>query len=135
MGLRERRAAKAFEDNTYPALKARIDAAYGKELPVEVDWKSLAIDGSAHLYEEGFTQVYFETLIGALEGIAIDDMGREALHEGLEKVVITNSGNHSSYRGFSFADGVLTIDHEPTSNMHQVQERIDGTVTMLEDAL
>lgn len=135
MGLRERRAAKQYQDNTYPALKARIDAAYGKPLEVEVDWGSLAIDGQAHLYEDGFTKVYFETLIGVLEAIAIDDMGREALHEGLKKVVVCNRSGKSNYRGFTFADGVFTIDHKPTTNMDNIKERVEGATTMLEDAL
>lgn len=135
MGLRERRAAKQYQENTYPGLKERIDAAYGAPLEVEVDWDSLATDGMDHLYEDAWTKVYFETLIQTLQAIAVDDFGKEALNEGLSKVVVKNTNSQSSYRGFTFADGVLTIDHKPTTNIDNLKERVDGTQRLLEDGL
>jgi hypothetical protein len=38
MGLAERRAIKAFQENKYPKLKAELDAAAGFEVLPAVDW-------------------------------------------------------------------------------------------------
>jgi hypothetical protein len=41
MGLAERRAAKAFQDEAYPALLERIEQAAACPVAVSVDWASL----------------------------------------------------------------------------------------------
>ncbi|TXD41170.1 hypothetical protein FRC96_04725 [Lujinxingia vulgaris] len=135
MGLKERRATKEFQENHFPALVERIHAAYGGEPVLEVDWSSIAVDGMAHMYETAFTKVYFETLIQAFEAVGIDEMGKEALQEGVEKVVITNTDAYANHRGFSFNEGVLTLDHKPTYNIDNVQERVKALTTLLENNL
>jgi hypothetical protein len=136
MGLAERRAAKKFEDTTYPKLKQQVDAAAHFEVPLDVNWQSLAIDGSADLYEEGFTQVYFTPLIEAFQAICIDDMGRDALKSKLKRVIIRNTaGVYSAGSMVTFEDGVLTLDHEPTTNVGDVRDRRDSIQKTLEAAL
>ena len=82
-------------------------------------WDTLAVDDIAHLYDEGFTKVFFAPLIAALRAVCVDDMGREALRDGLKKVVI----RYSEGDGISFQEGVLTFDLHPVSNLDDVDKR------------
>ena len=72
----------------------------------------------------------------AFRSITRDDLGREALAEGLKKIVIRNSnGNYSMDSGATFAGGVLTFDHDSVSNVDYWEERRDFLIRMLEKAL
>ena len=63
-------------------------------------------------------------------------MGAEALQESLTKVVIRNErGNSNGYHWAEFAEGVLTLDHEPTTNTNEVERRADSVRTLLENSL
>ncbi|MCA9778498.1 MAG: hypothetical protein KC800_17340 [Candidatus Eremiobacteraeota bacterium] len=136
MGLSERRAAKAFQDGPFQELQAKINEAACKELEIEVDWNSLAIDGMSHMYEEAFPKVYFLPLIGALQAVCIDDMGKEALAEGLEKVTIQNQqGISSASRWATFQNKALVLDHKPITNIDYVKDRTDSLQKLLEDGL
>jgi hypothetical protein len=135
MGLAERRASKKFQNEDYPALKKAIDEAAGFEVPIEVDWGSLAVDEYGHLYQEAFTKVYFQPLTEAIQDICIDDMGKEALKEALSKIVICNKEGRYGKSAFSFTDGVLLFDHKAVTNIDDVQERRKHIVELLEKAL
>lgn len=136
MGLAEKRAAKEFETKVFPGLKSEIDAAAGFEVPVEVEWESLALADQAHLYDESWRAVYFTPLVAALKAITIDDMGKEALKAGLKKVVVRNKGGiYYGSAWATFEGGVLTLDHEPTTNVGDVDDRIKGAQQVLEKAL
>jgi hypothetical protein len=135
MGLAERRSAERFRTEDYPGWKTRIDEAAGFDVPVEVAWNELAVDDYAADYAEFFTKVYFEPLVGALSAVGVDEMGREALREGLAKIVVKNSGAFYSASGFSFADGVLTFDHKPHTNVGDGEERAKALQRILESGL
>ena len=136
MGLAERRAAKDFETNTFPGLKKEIEDAAGFALPIAVDWETLTTDGQASLYADSWTKVYFTPLRDALKAICIDEMGREALKKGVQKVVITNKeGIYYGDRMAKLEAGVLTLDHQPTTNVDDVKQRTEGIQKMLENAL
>jgi hypothetical protein len=134
-GLKEKRAAKDFQEKSFPKLAKEINSVVGAEVPIEVDWDSIAVDGYADLYEEGFTKVFFTPLLEALKSICADEMGKTALKDALKKVVIKNSSNSYSPSNFSFADGVLVIDHSPTTNIDDTKDRTKKIVKLLEDAL
>ncbi|HEY6790072.1 MAG TPA: hypothetical protein VI365_22460 [Trebonia sp.] len=74
-------------------------------------------------------------LVDALSAITTDDLGKSALREGPSKVVIRNTGEFFSAAGISFADGVLTFDHNPHTNIDQGEERCEGPAAALESAL
>jgi hypothetical protein len=132
MGLAERRAVKAFQDGSYQTLTSEINTIAGYPIEFEVNWDTLALEEQTHLYEEGFTKVYFTPLINALKEITIDDMGKEALKESLKKVVIKNEGGYySASSAYSFDGGVLTIDHEPFSNIDYIADRSEGLSKLL----
>lgn len=136
MGLPERRAAREFETKRFPELLRAVHEAACVELPVEVVWADLIRDDSAHLFDDCWTRVFFEPLIAALKGITFDDMGKDAVKTGLKKVVIrSQSGAYYGDRIATFVDGVLTLDHEPFTNVDAVEERTKGIQTTLEKAL
>lgn len=135
MGLAERRSAERFKTEDYPDWKTRIDQAVGFDVPVEVAWSELAVEDYAASYAEFFPKVYFEPLVQALKEVGVDEMGREALREGLSKIVIRNSGDFYSASGFSFADGVLTFDHKPQTNIGDGEERAKALQRILESGL
>jgi hypothetical protein len=135
MGLAERRAAEKFRTEEYPGWKSRLDEAAGFDLPVEVAWEELAVEGYADRYPEFFTKVYFQPLVSALGAVTVDDMGREALASGLTKVVVRNSGQYGSSAGFTFADGVLTFDHRSEVNIDYGDDRAKQLQHLLESKL
>jgi hypothetical protein len=135
MGLAERRSAERFKNEDYPGWKARIDEAAGFEVSIEVAWDELAVADYADSYAEYFPQVYFQPLLDAFGSIAADDMGREALREGVAKVVVRNSDQYFSPTGITFTDGVLMFDHKSESNTHHVEERTKAIQALLEAAL
>ena len=135
MGLAERRSAERFATEDYPGWKSRIDEAAGFEVPIEVAWTELAVPDYADSYAEYFPQVFFQPLLDAFSAIGADTMGKEALREGLSKVIIKNSGQYFSPSGITFVDGVLTFDHMSDSNTHHVEERTNALQALLEAAL
>ncbi len=135
MGLAERRSAERFKNEDYPGWKSQIDEAAGFEVPIEVEWSELAVPDYADRYAEYFPQVYFQPLLTAFGEIGADDMGKEALREGVSKVVVRNTDEYFSESGITFADGVLTIDHKSDTNTHHVEERTKRIQQLLEAAL
>ncbi|MFQ3581027.1 MAG: hypothetical protein SNJ67_05640 [Chloracidobacterium sp.] len=110
MGLAERRAIKDFRDNTFPKIKAALDAAAGFEVNLEIDWENLGQEGLAELdYHPLLERGYFKPLIEAFKAITIDDLGRDALRDGLKKVTI---GYSRSSGEFSFKGGELKFDYD-----------------------
>ena len=105
------------------------------ELPVEVAWEELAADGYADRYPEFFAKVYFQPLESALGAVTVDDMGKQALAGGLTKVVVRNSGQYRSTAGFTFADGVLTVDHRSDVNIDYGDDRAKQLQHLLESNL
>lgn len=136
MGLVERRAAKEFETKRFPQIKKEIDEAAGFEVPLEIKWDTLSIDGESQHYDTNWPKVYFQPLVQALKGITFDDMGKDALKAGLKKVEIQNvSGASSGNAMVSFKDGVLVLDHKPHTNVDNVSERAKSIQQLLESKL
>jgi hypothetical protein len=131
MGLNERRAAKAFQDTKFPALKAALDAAAGFPLELEVAWDTLTHEGSSALYDEGWTKVYFTPLATALGAVGVDAMGKEAMKASLKRVVIRDEG--SSWP--EFEGGVLTLKYPALSNLDDGSERAKTIQETLEKGL
>ena len=134
MGLAERRATQEFQNKVFPGLKSRILDAAGFEVPIDVDWDSIADPNEARIYEEYWTKIFFEPLIGAFKVICVDDLGKQALQESLKKIEIVNTKSASNFRGFSFADGILKLDHKLV-NADDIQDRTEGIVKILESSL
>jgi hypothetical protein len=85
---------------------------------------TLAVAGESRLYAESWPAIYFDPLIGALEWVGRDDMGREAIQSQLKKVILQNTKACSRPECWAaFHDGVLTLDHESVSNAYDVDNR------------
>lgn len=136
LGLAERRAAKAFEEQTWPMLKKQIEDAAGFAVPLEIRWAHITTKDSADSYADSWPKVFFKPLIEALKRVARDAMGKEALKSGLKNVIVQNtSGNYSSDRWATFRDGTLILDHDPLSNLDYWEERKQRLIFVLEKGL
>ncbi len=136
MGMVERRAVAEFQERYYPALLKKIHAAAGYPVPVEVKWDTLALDKEADKYNTHWPDMYFEPLVAGLGRINKDDMGRAAIKEAIKKIVIKNEANNKNPdRWAVLKDGVLTLDHLPTTNVQDRVLRGDKLGTMLEQKL
>lgn len=139
--LAERRAIKEYEENQFKELNAEIQAAAGFDLPVSVDWDKLALPGQASNYSNDgfFTDIFFRPLILALKDVAVDDMGKTALKEGVKEVKMTYdaaTAPASAYEnGVTLANGVLTINFAPWSNVNHIDERKAAILKVLEENL
>jgi hypothetical protein len=134
MGLAERRATLEFQNTVLPGLKKQIDDAAGFDVPLEIDWESLAEPNEARLYNEYWSKIYFEPLIQALQSLCADDLGKQAVKDSLKKVQITNSRTKFDRSAFSFENGVLMVDHKLT-NADDLRLRTETIVSRLEEAL
>lgn len=134
MGLRERRAIQAFEDTQWPDLKEKILEAAGTAVPIEVDWASLAAEGLADDYAESLPKIYFLPLLKALQNVAFDDLGKQAVKDGIHKIVIQNKKESYSSWWAELEGQVLTLDHQ-YCNADDVQGRVDVLQKKLEEKL
>ena len=130
MGLAERRAIKAFQDNVFPGLEKKVHEAAAMTVALEVDWNSLAFEGYADSYVDGLTKIFFEPLIEGLSKITFDDMGKQALKDGVTKIVIKGSDSYSSHWA-ELENKVLTLTYT-FSNVDYVADRTDVLVKKLE---
>ena len=136
MGLAERRAAKKFESDVFPEIQKKIDEAAGYHVPVEVRWDDLCADGYAHMYEEAWSKVFFIPLMRALEAITVDEIGKSALIAGLRSVVVLNQGSVFYPDAMAtLREGVLTLDHEPCTNIEDIHDRARAIQAVLEAGL
>ena len=136
MGLKENRFTKTFQEEQFPQLMAQIIEAAGFNVPLNIEWETLFEDRFMHLYNDSYPKIYFLPLIDALKSITADDMGKEALAESLKEIRITNTKDHHNPKnGFTFSDGVLTIDHSPIINADHVEERTTVLSELLENNL
>src|ERR1700755_2216192 len=103
MGLNERRKIKELQDTVFPGRVKEIEEICGKAIPYEVDWDSLADDAEALNFIDNIS---CHRLNMALRTICIDDMGKEAVREGLRLIKLKNVKDKSDMR-IAFADGVL----------------------------
>ncbi len=136
MGLREKKAAKQYQEGTFVALKEQIDSLLGFTIDIDVNWESLQVDGYSEGYDEYWTKVYFRPLVNVLTELCADDFSKEAVVDGLKKIQIRNiSDITSEMRWASFENGVLTLDHESCTNVDFIDDRARKLKEVLEDGL
>jgi hypothetical protein len=105
MGLAERRKIKELQETTLPARSREIAEIAGAAIPYEVDWESLADDAEALNYLDNIS---CHRLNMALRVICQDDLGKEAVREGLKKVRLRNVKSKAEMK-MSFEAGVLDM--------------------------
>jgi hypothetical protein len=105
MGLNERRKIKELQDTTFPDRVREIEEICGAPIPYEVDWESLADDLQGLNFIDN---VSCHRLNMALRMICQDDMGKEAVREGLKLVKLRNVKDQAAKK-ISFEGGVLEM--------------------------
>jgi hypothetical protein len=105
MGLNERRKIKEFQDVTFPGRVKEIEEICGKAIPYEVDWDSLAEDAEALNFIDNIS---CHRLNMALRIICQDDMGKQAVQDGLKKIKLKNVKDKSAMK-MTFDGGVLEM--------------------------
>ena len=105
MGLDERRKIKELQEVTFPARVKEIEEICGKAIPYEVDWESLADDAEALNFIDNLS---CHRLNMALRMICIDDLGKQAVRDGLKKIRLKNVKDKSAMR-MSFDKGTLEM--------------------------
>ena len=87
MGLNERRKIKELQDTTLPGRVKEIEEICGVAIPYEVDWDSLSDDLEGLNFLDNLS---CHRLNMALRVICQDDMGKEAVRDGLKKIKLGN---------------------------------------------
>ena len=105
MGLNERRKVKELQDVTFPGRVKEIEEICGKPIPYEVDWDSLADDAEALNFIDNIS---CHRLNMALRVICQDEMGKQAVRDGLRLVKLRNVKDKAAMK-MSFEGGVLEM--------------------------
>jgi hypothetical protein len=105
MGLAERRKIKELQDTVIPDREKEIVEICGAAIPYDIDWESLADDPAALNFIDNLS---CHRLNMALRVICMDDMGKEAVRDGLKKVRLKNVKDKASMQ-IKFADKVLEM--------------------------
>lgn len=105
MGLNERRKIKEMQEVTLPGRVKEIEEICGAPIPYQVDWESMADDGQALNFVDNIS---CHRLNMALRMICQDDMGKQAVREGLREVRLKNVKDRESM-SMNFSGGVLEM--------------------------
>ena len=105
MGLMERRKIKELQETTLPERVREIEEICGKPIPYEVDWASLESDLEGLNFLDNLS---CHRLNMALRTICLDEMGKEAVRDGLSLVKLGNVADKSEMQ-MTFAGGVLEM--------------------------
>ncbi len=105
MGLEEKRRIKELQEVTLPERVREIEEICGAPIPYEVDWDSLADDAAGLSFLDNLS---CHRLNMALRTICTDDLGKEAIREGLTLVRLRNVADVAD-KHIAFADGVLEM--------------------------
>lgn len=118
MKLAAKRAIKEFEP-TLQEMTNKIQTLAGEQVEIVMEWDSIFDENNQDYVSKNMqyvSEVYFEPLVKALATVAGDDFGKEALQEGLKKIVLKNEKKTTNEVGYSFENGVLSIDQKPDAN-------------------
>ncbi len=85
LSIDERRYRAELKDKTLPEIQAKIQETTGTAVEVVVDWDSFTSGESLNML--GYT---IKDLAPAMETIARDDIGKEAVANGLKTVRLVN---------------------------------------------
>jgi len=105
MGLAERRKIKELQETTLPARVREIEEICGKAIPYEVDWEGFANDAEGLNFLDNLS---CHRLNMALRTICTDEMGKEAVREGLRLIRLANAAGKDEMH-IQFEQGVLEM--------------------------
>lgn len=106
MGLNERRKIKELQETTFPGRVKDIEEICGAAIPYEVDWDSMSDDMEALNFIDNIS---CHRLNMALRMICQDDLGKEAVRDGIKKIRLKNVKDKADMK-LSLEGGVLEMD-------------------------
>ena len=105
MGLAERRKIKELQEATIPGREQEIAEICGAPIKYEIDWDSMSDDMEALNFMDNIS---CHRLNMALRVICQDDMGKEAVREGIKLIKLKNVKDKASMK-IGFSGGVLEM--------------------------
>jgi hypothetical protein len=105
MGLNERRKVEELKTVTFPGREKEIEEICAKAIPYEIDWPSIADDMEALNFIDNIS---CHRLNMALRVICQDEMGKQAVRDGLKQIKLRNVKEKPSMK-LSFENGVLEM--------------------------
>ncbi len=105
MGLAERRKIKELTDTTIPEREKELLEITGSPIRYEIDWDSLANDAEGLNFLDNIS---CHRLNMALRVICSDELGREAVRDGLKLVKLSNVATPAQM-SIAFSGGVLDM--------------------------
>ena len=105
MGLIEKRAIAKIRDNVVPRYEAELQQIAGNQISYQMNWDSFLHDITAL---ENLEEKCFRVINGIFKKITVDDIGKEAVAELVEKIHISQSNNFNVSE-FTLKEGVLDI--------------------------
>ncbi|HLJ46202.1 MAG TPA: hypothetical protein VKU01_09350 [Bryobacteraceae bacterium] len=96
---------KELQEVTFPERVKEIEEICGVAIPYEVDWESISNDAEALNF---INNISCHRLNMALRAICLDDMGKEAVREGLKKIKLKNVKTPAEM-SITFGEGVLEM--------------------------
>ena len=105
MGLNERRKIEELKTTTFPARVKEIEEICGKAIAYDVDWDSLSSDLEGLNFIDNLS---CHRLNMALRVICQDEMGKQAVREGLKLIKLKNVKDKAAMK-LAFDDGVLEM--------------------------
>ncbi|MEN9629412.1 MAG: hypothetical protein RJA10_2639 [Pseudomonadota bacterium] len=105
MGLQERRQIQQLQTEVLPQRSLEIAEICGVAIPYDVDWATLEHDAQALNFVDNTA---CHRLNMALRTICVDELGRQAVAQGLRRVRLRNVPEPSQ-RHIAFSGGVLDL--------------------------
>ena len=105
MGLQERRLIKELKETILPKRERHITETYGATITYDVDWESF---GDNYDALKRIDDLSCDNLQRALSAVAEDDLGKEALREGIKVVRLRNVADPAEME-IELKDGVLEM--------------------------
>ncbi len=106
MGLRERQLVREFKEEKLPSYSAQlVEVTGGAQIAWDVDWDSFVPSEKALMY---FDSQGLSTIVNAIRHICYNDLGKEAVREGLHTIEIKNFSTPGDL-SVTFGDGTLVV--------------------------
>lgn len=105
MGLIEKRLIKQGQEEWVPEAQKELRELTGSEQVIEVVWDGFTSDEAAlnNIRFQGLRRV-----IAAFRVVCVDDLGKEAVKEQVQKVVVHNADDPAK-KGMTLKDGAFAL--------------------------
>jgi len=96
MGLAEKRLAESIKTDKLVTFEKKISDIAGYHINVEIDWETFTNFDANPLNR--LVTVMFESVESVLKKICSDEMGKQALKDGLSTIHLINTNNFDSLK-------------------------------------